>query len=223
MKKSEFDFLKDTFLFRRIGENTMSEIYQTAKFTIRSFEKGECIFSPFSFDKSIGFVKDGACVVCRMHQNGSAVPLNDIEKNGTFGIIAVLTNDEYPTHIYAKRKCTICFLSKDDFLLLFKKYSEIAINTAEFLAGRINFLNNKINTFSSNTVEEKLAHYILSVSKKMNASEFVFNRKHSAEAINTGRASLYRALTSLKEAGLINYDTKKIYIIDQIGLERKSK
>ena len=223
MNKNEFDFLANTFLFQRISDKTINEIHKIVHFTNKSFQKGECIFSPDCYSDSIGFVKKGTCVVQHLHPDGTFTPLNDIDIYGTFGIIAVLSKEEYPTHVFAKTQCTISFLSKNDFLKLFKLYPDIALNTAEFLAGRITFLNSKINTFSGSNVEEKLANYIITLSQKHNSLCFDFNKKHSAEAINTGRASLYRALSSLKSNKLIDYDNKKIYIIDPKGLERKSK
>ena len=94
------------------------------------------------------------------------------------------------------------------------------MNIIEFLTEKINFLNDKIAAFSGGSVEEKLASHILLLSKKNNSLEFDFNKKKSAEALNCGRASLYRAISALESAGYISLDNKKIIINDPEGLER---
>ena len=47
--------------------------------------------------------------------------------------------------------------------------------------------------------------------------------KKASEAISSGRASVYRALELLSEAGIISYENKKIILHDPEGLERISK
>ena len=63
----------------------------------------------------------------------------------------------------------------------------------------------------------------LSLKKKHNLLEFEFNKKKSAEALNCGRASLYRAIDALRSSGLITLADKKIIINDPEGLERITK
>jgi hypothetical protein len=92
----------------------------------------------------------------------------------------------------------------------------------EFLTEKIEFLNKKIATFSSDSVEEKLASYLLMKSEKLGCA-FPFNCKVGAEFINAGRASLYRGISSLSDKKLIKLENKKIYILDLPGLERITK
>ena len=101
--------------------------------------------------------------------------------------------------------------------------SAVAMNVIRFLAGKIDFLNQKIATFSSDTVEDKLANFLLNEHKKHGSNEFLLNCKRTAEAISAGRASLYRAIASLTDAGIIKLENKKIIILDPQGLERKTK
>ena len=99
-------------------------------------------------------------------------------------------------------------------------YSQISSNIIKFLANRISFLNKKIATFSGSRVEDRLAAYLLNEVEKRAALEFPFNCNKTAEEINAGRASVYRAIASLEEAELITMSEKIIYIKDREGLER---
>ena len=106
---------------------------------------------------------------------------------------------------------------------MIEKNHIISLNVIGFLTERITFLNDRIAAFSGVSVEEKLVNYILGLRKRYGSDEFEFNKKRSAEAISCGRASLYRAMDSLANAGYVSFDNKKVYILDQQGLERMSK
>jgi CRP-like cAMP-binding protein len=101
-----------------------------------------------------------------------------------------------------------------------QKSPTVAMNIIEFFARKVGFLNDKIASFSGGSVEEKLAGYILEQQRKNNSLSFDFNKKKSAEALNCGRASLYRAIAALEEVGYVTFDSKKIFINDLKGLER---
>ena len=107
--------------------------------------------------------------------------------------------------------------------MLAKRYPTVSLNIINFLVGRISFLNDKIATFSGSTVEEKLASYILYRRKVMGENEFPFNKAKASAVINSGRASVYRALEKLTANELIKIDEQKIIILDPKGLEGISK
>ena len=100
---------------------------------------------------------------------------------------------------------------------------KISLNIIKFLSNRISFLNEKISTFSSDNVEQKFANYILSCLKNIDGLSFEINLKKTAESINSGRASLYRAIDSLSKKSIIKIENKTIFIIDPQGLERIAK
>ena len=188
-----------------------------------SFEKGEVICSPTSFEREIGFVISGECEVCRIKHDGGRVKLNTLSRGQSFGISTIFSEEDFPTVIYAIRRAEVVFITRDELMALIDAIPAIALNIIKFQNDRIAFLNKKIETFSAGSVEEKLACYIFSEYKRCGESELPLNRMKTADKLGVGRASLYRALDSLVESGIIKLETKKIYIIDPIGLERMTK
>lgn len=216
--------LAKCFLFSGLNHDTVSNLLSKINVNIQTFPRGEVIYSPDNFEKRMGFVIEGECSIYKKRSQGSDIPLNTVGAFGCFGITAALTSkEEFPTTILAKRKCTIAFFTRDDLTVLIKENSTVSMNIIRFMCERIIFLNEKVTTFSSDNVEQKLARLILCDRNIAGVSEFKFNKKHAAETINAGRASLYRALDSLKEKGLITYDNKFIRITNLEGLERISK
>lgn len=224
MDKRQREILTNTFLFRGLDDSELTTALSLLDCELRTFNKGACIYSPQSYEKKIGIVLSGVCEVRRLHSDGGFVPLNRIGTAGSFGIVAVFSEKTfYPTHVFAMSDCTVMLLSKEEIFLLMQKHPTVTYNILGFMAERIGFLNDKISTFSGNNVEQKLASYLLQNSKECGSSEFAFNKKRSAEAINAGRASLYRAIEKLQKLGLITLDDKRIIIKDLMGLERIAK
>ena len=224
MKNNLHDFLSCVFLFRGVDDKTLASVLKSITTEIKPYAHKDEIYTPSDYEHKLGFILDGECTVERVKGDGNSVPLNSLKKGDSFGIMAILScEDEFPTRIVAKRNSEILFISKEDTLKIINKYPEIAMNVISFLANKISFLNGKIATFSSSSVEEKLSNYILSEYKKHKSDSIPFNCKKSAEAISAGRASLYRAINTLSDAGIIKLENKKIYILDPSGLERNSK
>ncbi len=111
------------------------------------------------------------------------------------------------------------FIDGSDLILLINRSGTVAMNVIGFLAERVAFLNRKINTVTKTGVEKKLASYLLSKAHTVDRNEFEFNFKKCAESISAGRASVYRALNSLKSRGYIEAENRIIKILDIKSME----
>lgn len=171
----------------------------------------------------VGFVLSGRCEIGLNRGEGSKTVLNILSEGDSFGVLSVYSDDEFPTRVYATKNSEILFFTADQIRDFANNYSQISSNIILFLANRISFLNKKIATFSGIRVENRLATFLLSESVRNKSHSFPFNCNKTAEAINAGRASVYRAIASLEEEGLISLVEKIIYIKDHEGLERISK
>ena len=211
------EFFKDTFLFSGIEIETITELISGSVIE-KHFKRGELIYSCECYENMVGFVESGECEV---NSQNSRVPLNTLKPPASFGITSVFTTrSDFPTNIYAKHNSTVLFIDKNDLFKMMQLCPKISKNIISFLVERIEFLNTKISTFSSENVESKLSHYLL-CKYRIFGEEFEINLSHAAEEINAGRASLYRALSSLECDGLISRDGKKIVVNNPKGLERK--
>ena len=216
-------FFEKTFLFNDVDSSTVTSLLDAITLEEKTYQKGSVIYSPEIFDRKIGFIYSGECAVSR-YSNGNIIPLNISKQHDSFGILACFSQeDEFPTVITAKAITTVIFMKHDDLRKLLMLCPEVSMNVIKFLTQKINFLNEKIAAFSGGTIEEKLANHLISLTKKHGSHEFSFNKKKSAEALNCGRASLYRALEAMVNAGYILLDDKKIIIKDLKGLERITK
>ena len=223
-EKSNNDLFSSLFLFKNVDEKRINELTGGISPDLKDFSPGELIYSPSEFKTKIGFVIKGCCIVERQRGDGAAIPLNVLECGDAFGVLSVFSESgEFPTFIRAKKDTTVLFFDRDDVLYLVRSEPEIAINIIYFLGDRIAFLNNKLSTFSADNTEQKVAKFLLYESKRCSSLSLDFNCKRASEALNIGRASLYRAIDSLTQGGILKLENKIINITDPEGLERIAK
>lgn len=215
-------FLKNTFLFRGVEEEDLNRLLEKRSPFSVSYKRGDTVYSSAD-DKLVGFVTNGECEVRRIKPDGSRVVLNIIHENGSFGILSVFSKEEFPTQIFALRNSEIWYFTEAQIKFFVNNNLQIATNLINFLVGRVNFLNKKIATFSGTRVEDRLSAFLLCQAEEHASLTFPFNCQKTAEEINAGRASVYRALASLEADGLITIDNKKIFIKDLESLERNTK
>lgn len=224
MKKMLPSVLKQSFLFDGLTDNEILNIITPLEVEILHFEKNRTIFSPESYERKVGFVIIGECVVVKKRTGFDDIPLSIINIGGSFGILTCFTmHKEYPTYVISKQPSTVAFFKDDDIINLAKTNTTIAFNVIKFLGNRIDFLNDKITAFSSPSVEMKLVSYLLSEYREHNSLVLEINKAGLAHKLGAGRASVYRAIQKLKDAKIITTQTKKIIINDLTGLERMSR
>ena len=218
MRQSEL--LAKSFLFRGLGREEIEELIISHPPIVREYKRGDTVYSSASGEGLVGFILSGCCEVTRERTSGQRTVINLLSEGDSFGILSVLSAEEFPTRIRAARASEILFFSADDVRRMLDSSREISGNLISFLAGRISFLNRKIVTFSGKTVEERLAAFILSEADRLKGERIGFNYVKTSEEINAGRASVYRAVESLSADRLISVEGKILTILDRTGLER---
>ena len=212
MKKKERSFLLETFLFSGFSADEIDALACKIEAETLTFERGQQLDLPFSEIKKIAFVLFGECEVM-----SNKLVINTLKKGDSFGILSVFSNEAYPTHILAKNRCGILFLTKETLISLIECSPKAAMNVITFLAGRVTFLNHKVATLGSASVEEKCASYLKEQYNSF-GDRFAFPISSVARKIGAGRASLYRALDALEAKGILRHEDGTIQILQPENL-----
>lgn len=218
MEQSKESVLRGVFFLAEESEETLRRIASDPGCTEKTFQNGEVVFSPSSFTPALVLVREGRVLVWN-ESGGNRVLLNSIGAGGIFGAAGLFgTPDEYVTTVTAKGKTSLLFLSAPLCERILRSSPEAAMRYVAFLSDRIRFLNGRIGAFTAGSAEAKTAGYLLGADP---AKPINFARL--SDTLGIGRASLYRALDSLAEKGLIVRDGKFITIPDREALAEEIK
>ena len=207
------ELLYSSFLFSSLPREIVDSIADNRPLSVISLQRGESAPGA-ECGGGIGFVMSGRLEVRRLREDGTTVALNQLREGDSFGVLSVFSPEEAPTAVVAKVGSTIVYIHRDEVLTLMELYPEISKNIIYFMADRINFLNKKIATFSGTRAQDRLLSYLRATAEVLGKSSFPLNCKHCSEAINAGRASVYRAIETLVSEGVITFENKTVTLIN---------
>lgn len=219
MKKSILTALGVCPLFKGINENDLAFIAEEYM-SLSVSERNDVIFSENKYTRSLVILIKGRASVTK-HSGNSNILLSILSKGDIFGMATLFfEKDSYLTEITALEKVTMAVFSKENVKKLFAQYPEVSENYITLLSEKIHFLNRKISTYTKSETVQKVASFILQYANAdKTRSELPYSITNVADALNVGRASVYRAFESLENDGVITRNGKRISITDISALE----
>lgn len=209
LTESDIKIIKKCFLF----EDVTNEEFLTLNdgFKIAEFKKDEAIFP--EGEPLLGLLLSGNAIAeCSGSNNGS---LKTFTTGEIFGAASVFCEDVAST--FSKMKaasfCRVFFINRISIEKLIKSKPDRAIKYIKFLSNRVEFLNKRISTFTSNQAVNRLARYILDTEINGVCENISF--VNIARSLDISRASFYRAKDELESLGAATFDAKKIKLLNK--------
>lgn len=208
MTDSELAVLAGTFLFRGLTKPEIASALEERGAEKRAYARGEVIYSPAQFRRELGILLKGALTVTK-----GALTVSELTAGDLFGAAALYTDEaRYVSTLTARTASEVLFLSQESVSGLIDTSRLIRENYLRYLAQRIRFLSAKVDALSVGTGERKLAAYLLRHTDETGRLT-VRSMTELASTLGIGRASLYRELAKLRDAGLIEHTGKTIHVL----------
>lgn len=196
--------LRDSFLFREVPEAGL--IWALAQSRTEGAPRGQVVYAPRRFQRSLGFVLSGKVRVTR-----GDLLVDVLAPGDWFGAAALFNErEDYPTTLTALADCEVLFLSQETVAELMERWPRAGVNYVHYLSGRICFLSDRLNSLAAGSAEEKVEQFL----RRSADSDGVVCVPATvvARALGLGRASVYRAFETLEERGVLKRDHKKFVI-----------
>ncbi len=196
------------FLFQGAPADLLQQALADPSCTVEDFEKGQVIYAPRDFRRSLGVLLCGSVQVTKGEMVVSILCQGEM-----FGAAALFNRyADYVTTLTARSACRVVFFPQGLVRRLIAQDSGIAMAYISYLSGRIHFLGQKIEGLIAGTAQQKLAQYLLcNMDEK---GEVHAAATAIARGLNLGRASLYRAFEALENQGAIAREGKCITVLD---------
>ncbi len=141
-----------------------------------------------------------------LNARSNSVTLNVFKKGSITGVSGMFGNgrDETPlkTQVVAVKPSKLLLIREERIRELILEIPEFALRYIAFLTGRVRFLNRKMSYYTSENAMQRLAGYLYDAAGEDNTGVPV-NMTKLASYLNVGRATLYRALSTLEEEGAV--------------------
>ncbi len=204
----KIELLKKSRIFEKADFNALKTAVEKGSRTL-CFHRGETVFSQENDSRTLGMILSGNAQVKKGRATISTLVQGDI-----FGAVTLFSDEPKPaTSIVAKVECTALFFDKSTVEKLIISTPEIAVGFSAYLSNRIRFLARRIELLTAGNCESKLLSFL--IDREQDGVAEIESCSDLARKLDVGRASLYRALDNLENAGEIKRDGKKIFITEK--------
>ncbi|SBW02841.1 Crp/Fnr family transcriptional regulator [uncultured Dysgonomonas sp.] len=210
--------LKKIPLFRSIHEAEIEMIFSELKITETEFRKGEILALQDELCNRLIILLSGSVKGEMTDPSGKIVKVEDIYAPSPLAILFLFGPDNrFPVQAIAREDVTALVIPKQSVLRMLSMNQTLLKNYLDISADFASRLSKKLHFMSFRTIRQKLAVYILNLSKIKQEDTIELDKTKSAlaEYFGVSRQSLERELTNMQHDGLITSDKRKITITDK--------
>lgn len=185
----------------------------------RTYEKGEMVFGPG--DERLSIVARGSVKVYQVAPNGREQLLRVVGPGGYEGERQLFGIPNETLLGEALERSEVCGLSKRAFNQVLLANPDISLRLFELTAQKMSQLEGQARFLSMERVEERLADYLLGLSKASGSREVTLPMRMMdvAEYLGTTPETLSRKLRLLEDSGYIERSGRSVTILDAGALE----
>ena len=228
MEKDKLWYLKNFNLFDTMGMEEMESISQMV--AEDEIAKKQPVFLEGDPSENLYFLKKGRVKITRIDESGKEFTLTLLEPGEIFGELGLFDDSPRETAAVALEDSLICTMRRNDFEKLMENKPELSLKLNKLMGLRVRRIENRIQELLFRDVPARLAGLLLRLLEQ-HAREmqngFRINIKLSqqeiANLIGATREMTSSVINSFKKEGLINIESKYIYILDKKGLQKLAR
>ncbi len=208
-------------LFRSVTEAEIESIFAELKITETAFKKGDILAMQDDPINRLIILMTGSVKAEMTDAAGRIVKVEDIEAPSPLAILFLFgSENRFPVQAIAREDTTAVIIPRQSVLRMLLMNETILKNYLDISADFATRLSRKLNFMSFNTIRQKLAVYLLALSKKYGSDTITLDRPKSAlaEYFGVARPSLEREFTRMQHEGLIATEKAKITISNRSKL-----
>ncbi len=201
-------------LFRSVPEAELERIFTELKITETAFKKGGILAMQDEPVSRLIIILTGSVKGEMTDEAGRVAKVEDIEAPSPLAILFLFgAENRFPVQATAREETTAVVIPRQSVLRMLSMNETILRNYLDISADFATRLSRKLSMMSLHTIRQKLAVYLLDLSKKQGSDTVTLDRPKSAlaEYFGVARPSLERELAAMRRDGLV--DAKKRIVI----------
>lgn len=218
-------FLSEVDILQDLAPAELEQI--AAHAPMQSVAAGTVFFSPDRAAEVLFLLKRGRARLFRLSPGGKVFTTAILGAGTIFGEMAILGQQMHDQYAEALDDCVICLMSKADVQTLLLGDPRIATRIAEILGQRLLEIEHRLSGTVFKTVPQRVAETLLSLERTEPRSAWPFHHprpevslthEQLAEFVGTYRETVTKALSELREIGLIELRRGRIVLVDPAAL-----
>jgi len=203
----------------------LSQVSENKSCTL--YKKGQVLFHEGTRPLGVFCVNKGKIKVYKIGFDGKEQIINIVGEGTLLGYKAMLAEESYTVSAETLEDCTICFLSKPNFLQALSESSDLNHQIMKQVCHELGVMTENLTDQAQRTVRERLAITLLKLRDTYGMDysdngpvEINLTREDLANIVGTATETLIRLLQEFKQDNLISTKGRKIKIDSPDGLIR---
>ncbi|MNJ85301.1 Fumarate and nitrate reduction regulatory protein [compost metagenome] len=177
------------------------------------YKKNQTIFVEGSFPRGVFCINHGKVKVYALGDEGKEQIVHIAKAGEVIGFRAMLSGESYKLSATTLEDSNVCFVSKDDFLNMMDTNISLRNSLIQELSKELGERAIFITNLAQKTVRERLAYSLMILADIYGDEPINLSREDLANFVGTATETLIRLLKDFKEEGLIDTQTRKIFIV----------
>lgn len=204
-------------IFTRMNEDEVEDVLSKITFQQESFRKGDILAMQDEPCNRLIILVKGSVKAEMADPSGKVVKVEDIEAPSPLAILFLFGEENhFPVQVTAREAVDVIIIPKQAVIRMLSMNEQLLKNYLDISAHYASALSRKLHLMSFRTIRQKLAIYLLNLSKS-NPDKFELDRTQNAlaEYFGVSRPALARELGSMQVDKLISISNRYVTILDK--------
>ncbi len=194
-----------------------------------SHKKGQILYYEGTRPLGVFCISSGVVKVFKTASNGKEQIIRLAKRGEFLGYTSLIGEETYSNTASIVEDAKICFVPKETFLKILAEDTRFHRRITRALCQDLGIMEDKLTDATQKTIRERLAFALLKLSDNYgveggdsNKIDIALTREELAGLVGTATETVIRLLSEFKKDGLIEFEGKKIVLLDKRGVARLS-
>jgi CRP-like cAMP-binding protein len=208
-------------LFAGIPTDTIRQLITLGHYQFRTYEASTLVVHAGQTCNNLLILTHGSIRADMLDNNDHLIKIEDIESPNALAPAFVFGHSNiFPVTLTASTDIEILVLPRETLLRMFQQNALFLTNYLNAISDRAQFLSQKLNFLSFNSIKGKIAQYLLKQHVQMGEHILLqASQEELASTFGVARPSLTREFRELHKQKIIFAKGKKIQILDLARLK----
>ncbi len=222
MSNRILDEISGCEIFNGVSEDRLKVLMEEGSFSVKEYVRDSVIHFQGESYRNLLLVLEGVVSSEISNSSGKRVKLENFHRPALIAPgILFATDNSLPVTIIAESDCSILSIRKEAVVSVLQSDKECLSIYLGTLGNKISILADKIKMFQFRSIQQKIAGYLLNLSKNQGSDSLLipYTRENLADFFGVARPSLSRELSKMSDAGILDIDGKKVKLLKKTALK----
>jgi CRP-like cAMP-binding protein len=212
-----FTLLSRCPLFHGVDPMELENLLSMYPYAVKSYVKGNVLASRDDEYTGLMVVLEGSVKGEMVDSSGKVVKIEDISAPRPIAPAFLFgQNNRLPVDVVANDVVKVVVIPRSSMVGIMQASSQVLTNYLDMMSNRATFLSNKLYFLSFRSIKEKLAHYLLDLSKgQLIIFSLPMGQQELADYFGVTRSSLARVFADMERDGLVAFDRRKVTLLNR--------